>query len=411
MESEIENLYKKHFGKLVAALVYSSKDIDLAGAEDIVHDSFSAALIDWKAKGIPLNPAGWLFRVCRNKALNKISRDKHTEPITERTGHTLVETRFSESILDDQQLKLLFACAHPDLSPKVQVAITLKYVANFRVEAIASTLAMTVDGIDKLLVRARQKIQSEKILLEEPNSRALTPRIRIVLKIIYLIFNEGYKAAAGKEILREELCEEALILNKSLMDVGLGDSEALALHALMLFNIARMRSRVGESGELLDLENQDRSKWNRDLILLANDFLKRSRSEQLSSYHIQASIAYMHCAAESFAVTDWKTISQLYARLLHENPNPFVELNLAIALYYAGQKSRAFDILHALQKNQFMNHYYLLNSALGKLYYLEGESARAVVFLKKAYLQATFIKEKDFIRGMLFKAGHTEVPE
>jgi RNA polymerase sigma-70 factor (ECF subfamily) len=287
----------------------------------------------------------------------------------------------------------------------VQVVITLKYVANFRVEAIASMLAMTVDGVDKLLVRARQKIQSEKLLLEEPDTLSLLPRIPIVLKIIYLIFNEGYKAAAGKEILREELCEEALILNKSLMEAGLGGSEALALQALMLFNVARLESRVGESGELLDLENQDRTKWNKDLIHLANDFLHRSRSEQVSPYHLQASIACLHCAAHSFSTTDWTTISHLYARLLHENPNPFVELNHAIALFYAGEKTRAFEILHALQKNQFMNQYYLLNSALGKLYLLEGDDKKARIFLEKAYTQATFTKEKDFIRGMIDRLG------
>jgi RNA polymerase sigma factor (sigma-70 family) len=402
VETEIDHLYRKHFGKLVAALVYSSKDIGLAAAEDLVHDSFSAALTDWRVKEIPLNPAGWLYRVCRNKALNKIAKDKRVEPLSESV--TLgVETRFSESVLDDQQLKLLFACAHPDLSPKVQVVITLKYVVNLRVEAIASMLAMTIDGVDKLLVRARQKIQSEKILLEEPDASALAPRVAIVLKVIYLIFNEGYKSAAGKEILREELCEEALILNKSLIDAGLGGEDALALQALMLFNGARLPSRLGISGELLDLENQDRSKWNRDLILLANDFLYRSRSNHVSPYHLQASIAHLHCTAESFAITDWTTIANLYARLLHENPNPFAELNQAIALYYANEKKRAFDILHALQKNHFMNQYYLLNCALGKLYHLEGDDSKARSFLEKGCEQTAFVKEKAFIQAMIGK--------
>ncbi len=403
LEGEIESLYRKHFGQLVASLVYSSKDIDLPVAEDIVHDSFSAAVVDWRTKGLPSNPAGWLYRVCRNKSLNRIKKDKRIEPITDDTHEAEVEPRFEESILDDQQLKLVFACAHPDLSPKVQVVITLKYIANFRVEAIANMLAMTVDGVDKLLVRARQKIQSEKILLEEPDTLSLSSRIPIVLKIIYLIFNEGYKATTGKEILRDELCEEALLLNKSLMDVGLGGTDALALQALMLFNVARLESRLGESGELLDLESQDRTRWNKDLILLGNEFLRRAQSTEVSSYHLQASIAYIHCAANAFSETDWTTISHLYARLLQDHPNPFVELNQAIALYYAGEKVFAFEILHALQKNQFMNQYYLLNSALGKLYHLEGDNARARTFLEKAYDQASFDKEKEFIRAVIQK--------
>jgi predicted RNA polymerase sigma factor len=171
----------------------------------------------------------------------------------------------------------------------------------------------------------------------------------------------------------------------------------------MLFNGARLPSRLGISGELLDLENQDRSKWNRDLILLANDFLYRARSNHVSPYHLQASIAHLHCTAKSFAVTDWTTIANLYARLLHENPNPFAELNQAIALYYAKEKKRAFDILHALQKNHFMNQYYLLNCALGKLYHLEGDDSKARSFLEKGCEQTAFVKEKAFIQAMIGK--------
>ena len=249
-----------------------------------------------------------------------------------------VEMKFAETAFDDQQLKLLFACAHPDLAPKTQVVITLKYVANLKVEAIAKILAMTIDGIDKILLRARQKIKDEKILLEEPVTAALKPRLPIVHKILYLIFNEGYKSSWGKEILREELCEDALVMTKTLIDSRLGNHETTALFSLMLFNTARFKSRFGTSGELLDLENQDRSLWNSDLILLATDFLLQSRNEKLSTYHIEASIAFIHCTAKTFDTTDWNSIRQLYEQLLHGSPNPFVELNYAIALYYAGSK-------------------------------------------------------------------------
>ena len=197
---------------------------------------------------------------------------------------------------------------------------------------------MTIDGVDKILLRARQKIKDEKILLEEPVPTALKPRLPIVHKILYLIFNEGYKSSWGKEILREELCEDALLMTKGLIDSGLANHETTALYALMLFNSARFKSRFGISGELLDLEMQDRSLWNSDLILLATDFLLQSRNEKLSSYHLEASIAFIHCTAKSFNTTDWNTIQKLYEQLLHGSPNPFVELNYAIALYYAGQK-------------------------------------------------------------------------
>lgn len=403
IQQEADQLYKQHYGKLVASLLYASRDIDPETAEDIVQDAFSTALIDWRLKGIPSNSAGWLYKVCRNKALNKIKKDKRLEPLTEKQDQAMIEVRFSESAFDDQQLKLLFACAHPDLTPKTQIVITLKYVVNLKVESIAKNLGMTIDGVDKLLLRARQKIRDEKILLEEPHLNALRQRLPIVHKIIYLTFNEGYKSSTGKEILREDLCEEALLLNKALLDSTLSNKETAALHALMLFNSARFKSRISDSGELLDLENQDRSIWNQDLIQLGHDYFTRSQCEMVSSYHLEAAIACLHCIAPSFVQTDWRTIVGLYARLLQIYPNPFVELNYAIANYYAGNKRGAFKILNELQGHSLLNQYYLLNMALGKLHQLEGNGKLARQYLLKALQQTNLQKEKDFIGKMLDK--------
>src|SRR4030095_6805717 len=215
VQQEVDKLYKSHYGKMVASLLYFSQDIDLETAEDLVQDSFSSALTAWKEDVIPSNPAGWIFTVCKNKALNKIKEGKRFRTLFEDEDFNSGEIKISESLIKDHQLKLLFACAHPDLSPKVQVVITLKYVVNLKVEAIAKILGMTIDGVDKLLVRARQKIKDEKILLKEPDMSALKQRIPIVHKIIYLIFNEGYKSSWGKELVREALCEEALLMNKA----------------------------------------------------------------------------------------------------------------------------------------------------------------------------------------------------
>ena len=395
VQQEVDRLYKQHFGKMVASLLYSSRDIDPETAEDIVQDSFSTALTDWRLKGIPTNTMGWIYKVCRNKALNKIKKDKRLETISDITDQGSAEIRFNESVLEDQQLQLLFACAHPDLSPKAQVVITLKYVVNLKVESIAKILGMTIDGVDKLLLRARQKIRDERIILEEPHLQALKPRLPIVHKIIYLTFNEGYKSSGGKEILREELCEEALLLNKALMDSHLGNRETAALQALMLFNSARFKSRFSASGELLDLENQDRSLWNQDLILLAHDFFTRSQGEEVSTYHLEAAIACLHCLAKNFESTDWKTIAGLYVRLLHIRPNPFVELNYAIALYYAGDKPASFNILNELQRHTILSQYYLLNMALGKFHHLEGDDNLARQFLLKAHYQTNRSERKE----------------
>ncbi len=405
VQQEVDRLYKSHYGKMVASLLYFSQDIDLETAEDLVQDSFSSALTAWSEDNIPSNPAGWIFTVCRNKALNKIKEGKRFRTLFEDEDFNSGETKIRESVINDPQLKLLFACAHPDLSPKVQVVITLKYVVNLKVEAIAKILAMTIDGVDKLLVRARQKIRDEKILLEEPELSALTSRVPIVHKIIYLVFNEGYKSSWGKELVREELCEEALLMNRALLNSNIGNKETAALHALMLFNAARFKSRFGASGELLDLEEQDRSLWNKDLILLGCDFLKQAGGEIISPYHYEASIAYLHCNAKSFDSTDWQTITNLYFQLLENNPNPFVELSYAIALYYSGKKQKAIKILNALQQNPFINQYYLLNATLGKINFLEGNYIKAKEFFLKTLKQTNLQVEKDFILKMINKTN------
>lgn len=204
-------------------------------------------------------------------------------------------------------------------------------------------------------------------------------------------------------ILQEHLCEEALLANKALLDSKIGDAVTAALHALMLFNAARFKARYGPGGELLDLEEQDRDLWNKPLISLACDFLKQSIGGELSPYHYEAFIAYLHCTAQSFQSTDWVIIAGLYRQLLQLGPNPFVELNYAIALYYSGEKERALDLLNALRQHPFLNQYYLLNATLGKIYLLEGNTVKAREFFGKTLEQTTLPLEKDFIRRMLQK--------
>jgi RNA polymerase sigma-70 factor (ECF subfamily) len=261
---------------------------------------------------------------------------------------------------------------------------------------------MSVDGIDKVLARAKKRIKMENIFLKEPTPQQLKIRLPVVHKIIYLIFNEGYKAGSGKEIIRQELCEESLIMTKSLLDNHICNSDTSALYALMLFNAARLGARFTPTGELSDLEEQDRTLWNHDLILLGNYHFKQSECENISSYHYEAAIAYLHCQAKNFADTDWATITQLYKQLLQNNPNPFIELNYAIALYYDSQKPKAFDILYRLQQS-FLERSYLLHAALGKLHLLEGEHWKSELHLTKALSLTKFQVEMDFVNKLLRK--------
>ena len=402
-QQQVDQLYKKQYGKMIAMLLYCFRDMDMANAEDIVQDAFSAALISWKEDNMPANAEGWLFKVCRNKAINKIKADKKLSMVNGAEHFDIHETVFPESLIEDQQLKLLFACAHPGLAPKAQVVITLKYVINLKVEAIARILAMSIDGIDKLLVRSRQKIKDEKILFEELPAGTLNKRIPVVHKILYLVFNEGYKSSWGKQLIREELCEEALMMTKILLESRLANNETCALYALMLFNAARLRSRFSISGALLDLEEQNRKVWNQDLILLGSKYLQQSKDVTVSSYHYEAAIAYLHCIAGNFKATRWNIITGLYQRLLQLHSNPFIELNYAIALYYSGKKENAFSILKTLHQHTFLHQYYLLNTTLGKLYLLEKDHAKAKNYLLAALKQTNILAEKDFIMRLLEK--------
>ena len=395
-----DKLYKSHFGKMVTAMLQFSRDIDIETAEDIVQDAFYAALSSWKHKGIPNNPAGWMYTVCRNNAINTLKKNKSfTNPFEE--DHAInSEAELEENIFDDDKIQLLFSCSHPRLSTKTQVVITLKYVANLKTESIAKALGITVDGIDKILARAKQRIRIENIFLKEPTPQQLKLRLPVVHKIIYLIFNEGYKASSGKEIIRQELCEESLIMTKSLLDHHICNSDTAALYALLLFNAARLSARITPAGELSDLGKQDRALWNDDLIVLGSYYFNQSKCENVSSYHYEAAIAYVHCHAKSFADTDWTAITKLYRQLLQNNPNPFVELNFAIALYYNSQKQEAFGTLHNLQQT-FLDQSYLLHAALGKLYWQEGENHKSDLHLKKALSLTKFEVEKDFVKRIL----------
>ena len=398
----IDGLYKTHFGKMVTAMLQFSRDIDLEMAEDLVQDAFYAALSTWKNNGIPNNPAGWVYKVCRNNAINTLKRKKsYTNPFEEDcAGDGLVEP--DDGIFDDWKMQLLFACAHPRLSSKTQVVITLKYVTNLRMESISRALGMTVDGIDKILSRAKHRIKMENIFLKLPSPSHLKARLPVVHKIIYLLFNEGYRTTSGKEIFRQELCEESLIMTKSLLDNHISNDDTAALYALLLFNAARLSARSTTTGELYDLEEQDRTLWNVDLIGLGSYYLRQSNPENISSYHYEAAIAYLHCSAKSFADTDWSTISQIYAQLLQNNPNPFIELNYAISLYYDSQKQEAFSLLHDLHQT-FLEQYFLLHATLGKLYLLEGECHKSKLHLTKALSLTNFQAEKEFVRKLLLK--------
>ncbi len=335
----IDHLFRHESGKMVAVLtrIFGPDNIDLA--EDVVQDSLIEAIKQWTYKGVPDNPSGWLFRVAKNKALNIINRGKYKRQYTSDVVHLLrsewtaepaVNHLFSEKEILDDQLRMMFTCCHPSVSPDSQVALILKTLCGFSIPEIARAFFTNDENINKRLVRARQKIRESKIPFEIPPGKSLKPRLKTVLETIYLVFNEGYSASTGADLVRYEVCEEAIRLaeiiaaHESIED----KSTIYALLALMQLNSSRFRARQDAEGNILTLEQQNRSLW--DFALMKEGFINLDRSmpaNEISIYHILATISSYHCSAPDYESTDWKSILALYDRLVGIDNSPVVLLN------------------------------------------------------------------------------------
>jgi RNA polymerase sigma-70 factor (ECF subfamily) len=401
----INSIYKKNFSKMVIALARYTGLRDLATAEDIVQEAFAEAARTWDTR-LPDNPEAWLYRVCRNIALNKLRKDRRleTREIDEDALSYQVDRMF-ESADGDDQLRMLLACTHPNFSPKNQVIFALRYVAGFRIEQVANILGSPPDTITKTLFRMREMIVRENINFESDVTTATPAQKDILLKIVYLMFSEGSKTSGGRSILNLELCEDALGLGLAIAESpGLSSPEAHALIALMLFNLSRFEARFDDAGDLVELENQDRSLWNRDMIKVAvhhitqaspsgNPLQAAETGNGASSYHVEAAIAWLHVSATTFAATDWQKIAALYEKLIAINDSPFVRLNQSIALFYAGNTLTALHQLKKLGESAFMQQHYLFHLAMGKI-----DKANAREHYLKALDLSPHEVEKRYIR-------------
>jgi RNA polymerase sigma-70 factor (ECF subfamily) len=338
----VDHLYRHEAGKLVAVLtsVFGSDNLELA--EDVVHDSLIEAIKNWPYKGLPEDPSAWLYKVARNKTLNILNKEKYKKHHATEIAQTLnyewatitTDQLFSEHQIADDQLRMIFTACHPSLSKDSQVALTLKTLCGFSIPEIAHAFFTSDDTINKRLVRARQKIREAKIPFELP-FKEMEERLDAVLENIYLVFNEGYSASSGEEIIRYELCEEAIRLAEMLATHhGIEHkSNVFAILALMLLNASRFASRIGKDGNILTLAEQDRRLWNPVLMQKGFAYLERSTAENnISIYHILATISAYHCAAPDFISTDWKGILKMYDHLLVMDHSPLVRLNRSVAL-------------------------------------------------------------------------------
>jgi RNA polymerase sigma-70 factor (ECF subfamily) len=372
----VDHLFRHEAGRMVSMLtrVFGIDRIDLA--EDVVQEALLKALQQWRFGQIPDNPSAWLMRVAKNQALDVLRREQSfTEKQESIAGeieqpHSREDGMFDEEIRDDQ-LRMMFACCHPSIPPDSQIALTLKTLCGFSVTEIAKAFLTNEETIYKRLTRAKEKLREERIALEIPAGLQLASRRLSVLRTLYLLFNEGYKASHGEELVRRELCEEAIYLTRVLTEHSVGTTPAAyALLALMLLHAARFPARVNDDGSLLLLRNQDRSLWDQRLIAEGLRYLDLSASgEELTEYHLQAGIAACHCLAKSYEETNWKRILQLYDLLVGIDDSPIVLLNRAVAVAQVHGPEEGVRAVEELRGRKSLEGYHLLYAVLGEFYF------------------------------------------
>jgi len=402
----VEHLFRHEGAKMVAILtrIFGIEHLNLA--EDVVQEALVRALQTWPFYGVPKNPSAWIMRASRNLALDvvrrrKVFQNKQAEIIRlmDRDGAASGDAIFSEDEISDDRLRLMFVCCHPAIPAEAQVALALKTLCGFSVEEIGHAFLTTDVAIAKRLTRAKQKIHQARIPFEIPAGRELEQRSDNVLQSLYLLFNEGYKASSGENLVREELCEEAIRLAQLLVAHPVGNQpKTHALLALMLLNAARNPTRLDDAGNLLRLQDQDRTRWNKSMIARGMfHFAKSAAGDELSEYHLQAGIAACHCAANDYKSTDWQKILLLYDRLAEFDQSPVVALNRAVAIANIRGPKAGLRAVRSVRDINKLSSYYLLYAVLGEFEMQSGNLQAAAQQFRRSFELAETKSERAFL--------------
>jgi RNA polymerase sigma-70 factor, ECF subfamily len=400
----VEEIYRTQSRRVYATLVRLLGDFDLA--EEALQESFAIAVQKWAQEGVPANPVGWLISTARFKAIDAIRKRTRLQQNIVELDEALEQATsdlpdMDEAQFNDDQLRLIFTCCHPALSPSAQVALTLREICGLRTEEIASAFLTSPSTVAQRIVRAKSKIRNAKIPYEVPAKSDLHDRLASVLAVIYLVFNEGYSASSGGRVTRAELSNQAIHLGRMLLRL-LPDAEVMGLLALMLLHESRRAARTDAAGDLILLEDQDRLRWKQELIAEGKVLLDQAfATGQVGSYALQAAISAVHASAVSAELTDWGKIVSYYDLLMQAESSPIVELNRAVAIAMRDGPTAGLELIDAVLSSGQLDEYHLAHAARADLCRRLGRNAEAREGYRRALTLAQQEPEQRFLNKRL----------